>query len=250
MEAASLCVRLSVLVFILLSVHNSRAVFQIIPNRLQLFQYETLSLHCEGLNGSSLIRGIRGSEGFLSACEDTNQAFTCTVPRAYQADGGEYWCETETGQTSNTVRVTVAPNCVILETPVLPVVEGDCVTLRCRNQTAVSNITTTFYKDGREIERNTAGEMTLHRVSDADQGLYKCNILDIGESPESWLAVRAFDGEARLLSRHSISVYLLLRTVLTGVMVILLLLLLGLLHRRNNNSPPHKYSQQRDLEAP
>ena len=32
--------------------------------------------------------------------------------------------------------------------------------------------------------------MTIYNVSKSDEGLYKCSMSGLGESPESWLAVR------------------------------------------------------------
>ena len=76
---------------------------------------------------------------------------------------------------------------VILESPVLPVMEGNDVTLSCRNKTTSSNLTADFYKDGRLIRSSSTGEMTIHSVSWSDEGLYKCDISGAGGSPESWL---------------------------------------------------------------
>ncbi|XP_033970168.1 uncharacterized protein LOC117469831 isoform X2 [Trematomus bernacchii] len=78
---------------------------------------------------------------------------------------------------------------VILESPAVPVMEGESVTLICRNQTSTQSAD--FYKDGRLISSSSSGNITIHRVSKSDEGLYKCNISDGGQSPDSWLAVRA-----------------------------------------------------------
>ncbi len=79
---------------------------------------------------------------------------------------------------------------MILESPVLPVREGTNVTLRCRKKTTSSRLPADFYKDGLLMGSSSTREMTIHNVSKSDEGLYKCRISDIGESPESWLAVR------------------------------------------------------------
>ena len=76
---------------------------------------------------------------------------------------------------------------VILQSPVLPVMEGDDVTLTCKTKT--SNLTADFYKDGSLIRTEPAGHMTIHHVSKSDEGLYKCNISSKGESPSSWITV-------------------------------------------------------------
>lgn len=80
---------------------------------------------------------------------------------------------------------------MILEIPAVPVMEGETVTLGCRNKTTSFNFTTDFYKDGLHISTNSTQNMTIHRVSKSDEGYYKCSISGAGESPESWLAVRS-----------------------------------------------------------
>lgn len=80
---------------------------------------------------------------------------------------------------------------MILESPVVPVREGDAVTLRCTSRaTSSANLAADFYKDGLLIGRSSTGDLTLRNVCEADQGFYKCNITGAGESPDSWLAVR------------------------------------------------------------
>lgn len=82
---------------------------------------------------------------------------------------------------------------MILETPLFPVTEGEEVTLHCRHQMPLYNVTADFYKDDDLIMSSDTGNMTIHHVSKSDEGLYKCNISGAGESPVNWLNVR---GEA------------------------------------------------------
>ena len=77
---------------------------------------------------------------------------------------------------------------MILESPALPVMEGDNVTLQCRKEGA-SKGRANFYKDGLLVNTSSAGELIIHSVSKSDEGLYKCSISGLGESAESWLAV-------------------------------------------------------------
>uniref|UniRef100_A0A3P8TMK9 Ig-like domain-containing protein n=1 Tax=Amphiprion percula TaxID=161767 RepID=A0A3P8TMK9_AMPPE len=77
--------------------------------------------------------------------------------------------------------------------PVLPVMEGNNVTLKCRTKETSSDLTAAFYKDGLLIGSSSAGEMILHSVSGSDEGLYNCNISSVGESPQSWLTVRGLN---------------------------------------------------------
>ncbi|KAI3375769.1 hypothetical protein L3Q82_003734 [Scortum barcoo] len=78
---------------------------------------------------------------------------------------------------------------VILQSPVLPVMEGDDVTLHCKTKTPPSNLPAAFYKDGSLIRPESAGHMTIRHVSKSDEGLYKCHISSHGESPPSWISV-------------------------------------------------------------
>ena len=80
---------------------------------------------------------------------------------------------------------------------VLPVMEGSDVTLHClrmyENKTTwkpSSDLPADFYKDGSLIRTESTGQMTIHSVYKSDEGFYKCNISDLGESPESWMDVR------------------------------------------------------------
>ncbi|XP_067435463.1 Fc receptor-like protein 5 isoform X2 [Thunnus thynnus] len=195
MEVTALCFRLLMLEIIQLGtqVQESDAAFlRITPNRLQHFQFDSVSLDCVGFNDSTQLRVIKNTEGFTPACviKRTSTGSFCTLDRAYPEESGEYWCETDGGERSNSVNITVAAGSVILESPVRPVMEGDDVTLRCRNKANSANLRADFYKDGVLMKSTAAAEMTINNVSMSDKGLYKCTS-DVGTSPESWLAVRA-----------------------------------------------------------
>ncbi|XP_042257857.1 Fc receptor-like protein 5 isoform X2 [Thunnus maccoyii] len=242
MEVTALCFRLLMLEIIQLGtqVQESDAAFlRITPNRLQHFQFDSVSLDCVGFNDSTQLRVIKNTEGFTPACviKRTSTGSFCTLDRAYPEESGEYWCETDGGERSNSVNITVAAGSVILESPVRPVMEGDDVTLRCRNKANSANLRADFYKDGVLMKSTAAAEMTINNVSMSDKGLYKCTS-DVGTSPESWLAVRVFAAHHKDTqcsssddtSDQSYHIYLVLRTVFTILMVALLLLLVGLLH--------------------
>ncbi|KAK9525102.1 hypothetical protein VZT92_017437 [Zoarces viviparus] len=159
----------------------------------------------------------------------SQKAGPCEIKDPYPAlHSGEYWCVMG-AKTSNTVNITVTDGPVILESPVHPVIEGDATALSCRVQQASPNLTPEFFKDGHLMERSSTEHVNILSVSKSNEGLYKCTIPGAGESPGSWLTVRAVHGETHP-SDHSCHVYLVLRTVFTIVMVALLLLLVGLLH--------------------
>ncbi|XP_030608823.1 high affinity immunoglobulin gamma Fc receptor I-like [Archocentrus centrarchus] len=114
---------------------------------------------------------------------------SCNISYILPWDSGVYWCESREGAISNMVKLTVSGGSVILQSPVLPVMEGDDVTLLCQTKTTPSNLPAAFYKDGSLIRKWPTGHMTIQHVSRSDEGLYKCDISGHGESPSSWITV-------------------------------------------------------------
>ncbi|XP_031647415.1 Fc receptor-like protein 5 isoform X2 [Oncorhynchus kisutch] len=167
------------------------ASLSISPDRSQFFKYESVSLSCEVQGNSTGWRVVRNtSRGILSECNTDwgkPQGSSCIVS-LIPSHSGVYWCESGSGEHSNAVNITVHAGAVILESPALPVTEGDSVTLRCRYQGTPSDLTAVFYKDGSLIRAVTTGEMTIPAVSKSDEGLYKCTNSE-GESPESLMTV-------------------------------------------------------------
>ncbi|XP_078020088.1 cell adhesion molecule CEACAM20-like isoform X1 [Epinephelus lanceolatus] len=194
MEVTALCIRLLMLEFTLLNTQKCDAVLlRITPDRLQHFKFDAVSFDCEGSDGSIRLRMITNTVEYGADCkvERTPTGSSCTIQRASPADSGEYWCETEGGERSNSFNISVTDGSVILESPVLPVEEGNNVTLTCRKKMSSLQLTAGFYKDGLLIRSSSTGEMTIHSVSKSDEGLYKCHISGAGGSPESWMAVGA-----------------------------------------------------------
>ncbi|XP_036967356.1 high affinity immunoglobulin gamma Fc receptor IB-like [Acanthopagrus latus] len=200
MEVTALCIRLLVSLLMLLVAHvqpsysqksASDGAVRIVPTRLQTFEYESVSFTCFGVNVSAGW-SVRNAKEFLKACSNVDMTSTlnCTIGYPYKSDSGEYWCEGGGGARSNTVNITVTAGSVILESPVLPVMEGEDVTLSCTKKKTSSNLPADFYKDGLRVGSSSTGEMIIHRVSKSDEGNYKCNISGAGDSPESWLHVR------------------------------------------------------------
>lgn len=79
---------------------------------------------------------------------------------------------------------------MILESPALPGIEGDTVSLNCRSKAIIPDLQAYFYKDDLLMENSSAGKMAIISVSKLDVGLYKCSIPGVGESPGNWFAVR------------------------------------------------------------
>ncbi|XP_045898315.1 uncharacterized protein LOC123966153, partial [Micropterus dolomieu] len=171
---------------------------------------------------------MRKTKGSVRTCASSWSTSTgpCQIKNAFPGpDSGEYWCEIGRKK-SNTVNITVTAGSVILESPVLPVTEGDNVTLCCRTKQTSSNLNAEFYKDGHFMESSSTGNMTIHTVSRSNEGLYKCSISGAGESAESWLTVREAHEEPP--SHHAPQLYLLL-SVGVSVFLVALMLVVGLL---------------------
>ncbi|KAI9524488.1 hypothetical protein NQZ68_018172 [Dissostichus eleginoides] len=231
MEVTALCSRLLI---VLLGAHiqksstqNYDAALHIVTERLQLFEYTPFSFLCEGLG--SALRGFRNNNELIQGCYNIDSStLNCTIPEAYAIESGLYWCEDEKGEKSNSVDITVTGGSVILESPVLPVMDGESVTLSCRNKASI--LSADFYKDGRLIWTSPTGIITLENVSKSDEGLYKCSISEGGESPESWLTVRESGEVLNEDMRSLLHFSVLLWTAIIIFILVLALLVLGVLH--------------------
>ncbi|KAL4008540.1 hypothetical protein ACER0C_002392 [Sarotherodon galilaeus] len=166
------------------------------PSSSQFFKGDFVSLSCEEDDSSAgwtLRRNTSKEQRTQCGAEWGKPAgltnSSCKIEYMYPWDSGVYWCESREGPISNMVNLTVTGGSVILQSPVLPVMEGDDVTLLCKTKTTPSNLPAAFYKDGSLIRKQPTGHMTIQHVSRSDEGLYKCDISGHGESPSSWITV-------------------------------------------------------------
>ncbi|XP_067381371.1 high affinity immunoglobulin epsilon receptor subunit alpha-like isoform X3 [Channa argus] len=169
------------------------------PDRSQFFRYENISLSCAGsadFNKWTVRRNTstKTSQTCRGDFGDPQES-SCILNDIYTIDSGLYWCESEDGnECSNTLNITVAAGAVILESPALPVTEGDEVTLRCSHKKRfdpqpTSDFSATFFKDGVFIGTEAEAKMILPSVKQTDEGFYKCKHPTDGESAESLLVV-------------------------------------------------------------
>uniref|UniRef100_A0A669DLB9 Ig-like domain-containing protein n=1 Tax=Oreochromis niloticus TaxID=8128 RepID=A0A669DLB9_ORENI len=184
----------------LLSCTTNQARLTVSPSSSQFFERDFVSLSCEEDDSSAgwtLRRNTSKQQRTLHGDGWGRIAGSyCKISYTYPLDSGVYWCESREGPISNMVNLTVTGGSVILQSPVLPVMEGDDVTLLCKTKTTPSNLPAAFYKDGSLIRKQPTGHMTIQHVSRSDEGLYKCDISGHGESPSSWITVTANQKEA------------------------------------------------------
>ncbi|KAM9501667.1 Fc receptor-like protein 5 [Clarias gariepinus] len=164
------------------------------PNRTQHFTNDSLSLSCEdqcNSTGWTVRRYKQNNTGSNCSQWGSVTGSTCEISSLSTSYTGVYWCESESGENSNPVNITVHDGNVILESPVHPVTEGRPLTLRCLyRSTKTSNPLADFYKDGSVLQNQTTGEMIIHKVSKSNEGFYHCKHPERGESPKSWVSVR------------------------------------------------------------
>ncbi|XP_054457712.1 low affinity immunoglobulin gamma Fc region receptor II-like isoform X2 [Anoplopoma fimbria] len=169
------------------------AALRVVPDKSQFFQYESVSLSCGQQETSADWRVKKNTSTSINQeCSTSTERMNeshCFIGDLYPLDTGTYWCESAAGQCSDAVDIFVISGSVILESPALPVMEGDDVTLSCIT-TSSSNLTADFYKDGLLIESSWTGNITVLSVSQSDEGLYRCDVSGGGRSPESRLTVR------------------------------------------------------------
>ncbi|XP_026016400.1 low affinity immunoglobulin gamma Fc region receptor III-like [Astatotilapia calliptera] len=226
--------------------HNS-GFPEVVPNRQQFFELESIKISCEGLRGLTGWRVMKKINGDLRTCAPTWDRATgpCNISNAYpKTDSGEYWCEMGRTQRSNSVNITVTDGPVILESPAYPLLEGDNVTLLCKKKHAHPNFTAEFYKNGAFIGISSTGKMMNPIVSKSDEGFYKCGISKTEESPESWLAVGRADAPPQVLR---LDLYLVFGIGFCILMVIILVLLTGVFQHQKHQQTTRRHIEETSL---
>ncbi|XP_068175874.1 putative high affinity immunoglobulin gamma Fc receptor IB isoform X3 [Antennarius striatus] len=184
------------------------------PSTRQFFKGELFTLQCPVsqskssdwmLRQFSLGRTARKRLPYVDQCSplggvvSAEKSGAC-VFTAVSGSSGLYWCEGAKGR-SNGVSITVSAGTIIMKIPAFPVLEGEEVVLHCQYSTD-NQRNTTFFKNGAEVFTHSSSssdrmiKMTIENVTQDDEGFYKCASQDRKmESPESWLSVRAAQGD-------------------------------------------------------
>ncbi|XP_037336004.2 low affinity immunoglobulin gamma Fc region receptor II-like isoform X2 [Pungitius pungitius] len=208
------------------------AALRVDPDRSQFFQYESVSLSCGGPGAPPdwRVRKNTSTSGDQD-CSEGPDPSCCHIDDLFPLDSGTYWCESAGGRRGEAVDIFVTGRHVTLESPVLPVAEGDHVTLRCRTSaTSSSDVSANFYKDGLLIASSPTSNITVHAVSKEDEGLYACNISGDGWSAASRLTVRGRpEPPAPTLVHPEVGGCLSLLVVLVVLVVVLVVVVLVVL---------------------
>ncbi|XP_036072646.1 low affinity immunoglobulin gamma Fc region receptor II-b-like isoform X2 [Oryzias melastigma] len=206
---------------------------RISPDRSQFFQYQSFTLRCEDpLNSTDWTVKRRTLDGGVRPCSSSGSP--CVIRNAFPTDSGVYWCESDDGERSNQINVTVTDLSVILESPALPVREGSAVVLHCKAENHPSHYTYDFFKGDHFIRTNTNGELIIDAASKYDEASYTCGISGGVKSKSSWLSVSATvspSSSAPPADSESISVFRLVVHLVVGMPYLLSTVLLGLICR-------------------
>ncbi|KAL2087087.1 hypothetical protein ACEWY4_018146 [Coilia grayii] len=179
------------------------------PSRSQHFQSDPLTFSCK-TKDSGTVWSVRRFTlwGELSDCPFNDKSkllnpSTCNISSLTSSDSGVYWCQSESGERSNAVNITVHNGDVILESPVHPLRVGEQARLRCLGRKSTkSNFIATFYKDGLHVDNQTPGTMTILKASKSHEGWYSCKDEEQRKSPGSWISVKEAQDDRRGLRKR------------------------------------------------
>ncbi|KAJ0055652.1 hypothetical protein NL108_008825 [Boleophthalmus pectinirostris] len=107
---------------------------------------------------------------------------SCKVGLAVTWDSGLYWCQSKEGAVSSTVGIRVESSKLLVVVPMLPVSEGEDVTLTCLDRDR-SSVSAHFYRDDLQLTSDPRPDLSLRPVSWSDRGWYKCSARDMESSP-------------------------------------------------------------------
>lgn len=192
---------------------------------------DTITLLCIGKNNSQTQADFYKDGRLVHKSVTGNM----TIQSISLSDGGRYSCKTSKSaerSADNLLRVKA----VLLESPAEPVMEGENVTLICRDKTPSSNFTSYFFRNGSVFGNSSTGNLTLLTVSKSDEGLYKCNIRESGESEENWLAVQDRSITAVDRGEDKQNTQGMIYPLLVLIPLLLVVLVLGLIYKKHKGS--------------
>ncbi|KAM9717521.1 Fc receptor-like protein 4 [Menidia menidia] len=249
--------------------HNSRPQFvwsadlhpaaslTVSPNRVQHFRRDSVSLICGGNSTTWRVKRFTVT-GYLLNCFSWGTMTGSRCEKQLSSSGdGVFWCESESGEFSNAVNISVQANYddgLILESPIHPVTEGASVSLSCRKRGRASLSNVDFYHDAKLVQNGSRAELNISAVSQSDEGFYWCEASG-KSSTQSWVSVKG--GFSRAES-SSFPVLMVVGAVVVGVFLLVLLLLFyrckhskgfSCIRSVRSQSPPQRSSTDHELVA-
>ncbi|XP_028329807.1 Fc receptor-like protein 5 [Gouania willdenowi] len=167
----------------------SHQLITVRPSSSQFFSGDSVTLSCD-LHPSNIRRTTRKRESQCGQGWGEPGNSSCYIDVLMIWDSGVFWCESRDGETSERINITITDSSVLLQSPVLPVMEGQDVSLSCRSKNAPSNHTASFYRGAALIGTSHSGHMTLPGVSRSDEDFYSCSISG-AQSESSWISITA-----------------------------------------------------------
>ncbi|XP_033839337.1 putative high affinity immunoglobulin gamma Fc receptor IC [Periophthalmus magnuspinnatus] len=155
------------------------------PDQSQFFLGRSLNLRCDDptwkvwrRNRNTRRRCDTAAAAAAAAAEDREKWGVqsgpwCIIKYLEKKDSGQYWCQTEGGDASEPVQISVSDSGAILQMPVRPVSTGQTVKLICQNLTSLTS-SARFYKNGDFLSEQPSGQMILQQVALSDKGMYQC----------------------------------------------------------------------------
>uniref|UniRef100_A0A665WVQ5 Ig-like domain-containing protein n=1 Tax=Echeneis naucrates TaxID=173247 RepID=A0A665WVQ5_ECHNA len=191
------------------------------PDRVQHFTDQVFYLSCEGNSSKWSVRLFPQSL-FQSSYIDWRAVGSTWSESLREPQDIVFYCESGSGELSNSVNLTVHDYDqydIILVSPVHPVTEGESVLLGCISWREAKLSSVFFYHNDEVIQNDTRTELNISAVSKSDEGFYKCQ--SSGRmSAQSWMSVKAVP-----TPDSSSSLVLLIVRLVCGTMLIIVLLL-------------------------
>ncbi|MED6272176.1 hypothetical protein CHARACLAT_027476, partial [Characodon lateralis] len=104
------------------------------PHKEKHFNIDNVNLNCQGNSANPRVRfELPGNKTDLSYCSTwgTMTGSSCSI-KSHKSHRAVYWCDSETGQFSNAVNITIQNGDLLLVSPINPVIERASVSLSCR----------------------------------------------------------------------------------------------------------------------
>ncbi|OCT69403.1 hypothetical protein XELAEV_18040719mg, partial [Xenopus laevis] len=149
-----------------------RPVVSLWPNWIPVYNKDSVTLIC---NVPPSALGNQGFKWYRNNKDLRKYEQNLTIPSAHVSDRGNYQCQTDTSDKSDSLRLDVSADWLVLQAP--PTVQqGDSLFIRCRGWNGYNENSAAFYKDG--IILHLPVNKSVLNAGKADRnktGNYKCS---------------------------------------------------------------------------